>query len=443
MVNTSIKSYLINGGAWAFAGKTVTALANILIAALLARVLLPDDMSAFFLGQSIATFLSISGRFGIENTILKMVSTSLSENQYSIVRSTIEKGLLIVVVSSLFFSIVYISVSEIVSVRLFNSSALYGISGFVAGWMVVLSFQFVFAEIYRAFKDIKSSVIMGGGLFSIGSRIGILFLVLIAGKPDLKVVLSILVGVGGISIFVGLGFLYSRLKALPCEDRKSIGFGELFTHGAYMWVNALSSFILTQSGLWIVGGYYSGLEVAGFGAATRMVLLASMSLVIVNAVIPPLIAKYNLSKKKQDLEIMLRSTATLAAIPALSVFVIYLLVPGELLGVVFGEEYEAYGPILFVLTIGQILNVFVGSCGYVLLMTGHKIVLVSISVVSAIIAIMVGLLLVEHFGAMGVAYASLLAMLFQQGLMLVMVRLKVGVWTHIGVFRMKSLLANV
>ena len=80
---------------------------------------------------------------------------------------------------------------------------------------------------------------------------------------------------------------------------EKIYYKDLLCHSWPLWINALTTFILSQSSLWIIGLHYTGINVAGFGAANKLILLTSMSLVTVNMVLPPLIAKYNALKKKR------------------------------------------------------------------------------------------------------------------------------------------------
>ncbi|HEB68386.1 MAG TPA: hypothetical protein ENI88_02065 [Desulfobulbus sp.] len=60
-------------------------------------------------------------------------------------------------------------------------------------------------------------------------------------------------------------------------------------HGRYS-STALHSFYCHKSDLWILGAYASEQEIAIYGAAVRLVMLAAMSLAMVNMVVPPIIA---------------------------------------------------------------------------------------------------------------------------------------------------------
>ena len=58
---------------------------------------------------------------------------------------------------------------------------------------------------------------------------------------------------------------------------------------------------------------------------------------------------------------------------------------------------------LAILSIGQLFNVWAGPCGLVLIMTKHQKEAMWLTVLSSVISLSISLLLVENYGAVGVA----------------------------------------
>ena len=189
----TVTKYLLKGSAYAIVGKVITSISNMFIVAMLARIISKEEMGVFFLGQSIASFLAISGRFGIENTILRKVSEYLSLNKYSETISTIYKSLLIVIISSSAVAISYYSIGPWVAEKLFHSTVLGNLNTFISYWIIILSFQFVYAEIFRSFQNIKLSVLFGGGFFSVATVCLLSGLVLFKIKIDIYAALTIII----------------------------------------------------------------------------------------------------------------------------------------------------------------------------------------------------------------------------------------------------------
>lgn len=436
----SLNKYLFSGGVWSLFGKFITSAGNTLFLALLARVLVPDDMAVFFLAQSIAVFLALLCRFGLDNTLLRYVAEFNAKKQNEALRQVVYKGFGILVCTSLFFSFCYLIVSHFIAINLLKSDSLYQIRLLIAIWSIFLAFQFVISAVFRGIKDIKNAVIFGGMATAIATPTVYYVIVKSGVEISLPLSINILITVGIFSAIIGVFYLRHIFSNLAISENKIITSGSLVNHSWPLLINSIAFFMLSQSAIWIVGLYYSGINLAAFGAANRLVLLTSMTLVIVNSVLPPLIAQYNVLSEKKKLQELLRSTATAASLPVLAILFVILFFPAHILALVFGEEYALASPILVVLTICQVVNVYVGSCGYVLIMTGYKTVVMLITLASSFAAISLGLLVVESKGPFGVACAFSVAVILQQVLMLIMTKIKVDVWTNVGIEGFKLLL---
>ena len=90
---------------------------------------------------------------------------------------------------------------------------------------------------------------------------------------------------------------------------------------------------------------------------------------------------------------------------SLPIFWIAVLFSEPLLGIS-GSGFSPAWPLLIALAIGNLINVATGSVGYMLLMTGHQKITFLNSLVAIVFNIVLGVILIPHFGAMGVAIAT-------------------------------------
>lgn len=433
--HVSIKKYLLKGSAWAFGGRVLTAFIGLLLSALLARMLSPMEMGTYFLAFNVATFLAIFARMGLENTLLRFISESLDRKQYDRVRSLILKGCLLVLLGSVLVGgAFYAGLGIWLSKNVFHSETLGAIVAFMSAWIALLAFQFLFAEIFRAFQDIRSAVLFGGLVTAIGTTVTVaLYWFLSNERITLNTLLTWVLTVGAINIVLALLVLHRKVHTLWTPAQQSASYRELVENSWPLLFSTLTFAVMAQSDLWILASFRPEQDVAIYGAAARLVAMTSMVLAIVNAVVPPLIARLNVQKQKERLERILRTTATLAAIPALLGLLVFVFFGKKVLGLLFGDYYSSGAIILAVLSLGQAVSVWVGSCGITLMMTGQQKYLLFISCLSAVVSIVSGLLLVQTHGSIGVAMATTFAMVLQQILMLVFVRYRCGIWTHAGV----------
>lgn len=438
--NSAIKKYLLKGGAWAFVGRILTALIGLALSAMLARMLSSGEMGAYFLAFNIATFLAIFARLGLENTLLRFISETIGREQPNRARVVIQKGMLLALLGSAVIGVgFYVGLGPWLAEHLFHSIVLGAAVGFIAIWVVLLAFQVLFAAIFRAFQDIRSAVLFGGLITATGTTTLVaLYWFISGGRLTLNQVLSWALAAGAINIVLAIWVLNRKLCTLASPTRESANYRELAEHSWPLLFSTLTFAIMAQSDLWILAAFRPEKEVAIYGAAVRLVTLIGMVLAIVNAVVPPLIARLNVQNQKKRLERILRTTATLAAIPALMVLLVFVFFGNEVLGLLFGDYYRSGATVLMILSLGQAVSVCVGSCGFVLMMTGHQKILLIISLASAFISVSSGLIWVQMNGAIGVAIAVTVAMIVQQIMMLSFVRYRCGIWTGMEIKNLAS-----
>ena len=106
MNRPSFRQYLIRGSIWVALGKMVGALAGFFISAILARVLVPEDMATFFLANSIAIFLALNYRFGLDNLMLRLIAENLSINNQLYAKELVIFGIVVVGAISFFSSLI-------------------------------------------------------------------------------------------------------------------------------------------------------------------------------------------------------------------------------------------------------------------------------------------------------------------------------------------------
>jgi len=434
MHGLSIKQYLLRGGSWALTGRLLTALMGLVLSAILARLLTPEDMGSFFLAFNLATFFAIVSRFGLENTLLRFISEALTRHEYKRVRELIVKGLLLAVLINLaVFLIFYLYLGNWLAGNLFSSESLSPVIGLVAIWLVFLSFQFLLAEIFRAFQDIREATIFGGLLTAIITAALLSGLWITIEKSTLTVVLFWILLAAGFNLILGISILQGHITQLPRKSKngQKATYVELLNNSWPLVINAILLFVLSQSALWILAMFRPDEEVAVYGAAARISLLLSMAFTVVNAVVLPLIAKLNAEGEMDRLEKILRFTATAAIMPAIPVLLFFVFFGGWVLDVVFGDYYRQGAQVLAILSIAQGVVVVCGSCGYVLIMTGCREALILITIVSVATGVGLGLMSAEQYGGVGVAVATSIAITEQQILMLIYTKLRFGIWTFV------------
>lgn len=443
----SVKRRLLSGGAWASGGRVAAALTALATNALLARLLSPQDLGTYFLAYSVVGLGWAVGSLGLNQTVVRFVAEGLGLNQPGRARRVIVMVLGLGAAGALGVGLVYVLLGGFLADHLFEAPALAAVTGLVAGWMIVVSLQGHLAETFRGFHDIRLATIFGNfnGLLT-GSLLvaSLVLLWSLDGEAALTTVILLAAGSSCASLLLAGWALRRKVKSLLRHDAgPTVGFEEVLRVSWPLLITNLLVFVLAQADLWIVGAFLPQEEVAVYGAAARTVLLVAMPMVITEAIVPPLIAEMYAQGNKPELERTLRTVATLAGIPA-SLFLIGLaLLGGPMLTLIFGNYYAGGALVLALLSIGQLSNVWVGSCPHTLMMTGHQVTAMVIAVSSGTLTIVAGLWAVGHYGVLGVAAAVAVGTAIRSVSMLLAARYKTGIWTHFGAANFAGLIRTI
>jgi hypothetical protein len=103
-----------------------------------------------------------------------------------------------------------------------------------------------------------------------------------------------------------------------------------------------------------------------------MVTLVSLTFMIANQVLPPVVGELTARGDKALLEKVLRGVAAAVGPPALLVLAAFVVAGPLVMRLAFGPFYESGAPILAVLAVAHVVGVFTGSTVTVLLMTGNQ-----------------------------------------------------------------------
>jgi O-antigen/teichoic acid export membrane protein len=429
----SLKRRLVSGGAWALGGRVAQALTAVLTNALLARMLSPHELGAYFLAFSLVMLGSMVGSLGANYAAVRFVAESMGLNQFGRARHVVGLMCVVGVLGALGCGSLYLFSGDMLAKKVFHAPALAAITGLVAGWIVVMALQSLLAETFRGFHDIRLATTFGGLLTGLLLTALLAVLWVFGGRADLTTVMLLAAGSSLASVLLAGGLLRSKVSFLPRGGKQGrVSLLEVLRVTWPLFVTHLTLFVLTQTDIWILGALGSQEEVAVYGAAARIVLLVAMPLLIMNAVVPPLISEMYFKGRLRELERVLRAMATLAGIPAFLLLLFFILLGEPIMGLVYGDYYRAGALVLALLSVGQLANVWAGSCGITLMMSGHQTTMMLITIFSGLFVVCGAAWAVQNYGMIGVASTAATGMVLQNVLMLFMARVQTGVWTHVG-----------
>ncbi|TJY61951.1 flippase [Sinimarinibacterium sp. CAU 1509] len=438
----SIRTRLLSGTAWALAGKIISLILGLLVSALLARLLTKDDMGAYFLALSLVSIVAIIGQLGLPQILVRFIAEATACDDYQQARQVVLISFRNAGIASFTLCAATWLFGSTPLTTLLKSRTLETVLGAVAIWILVSVFQSLVSETFRGYHDIRFASLFGGLLASLVSFVMLSSIWFFIGHAELGEVIWIVIAGATFSLLIASFTIGKRLNINVTRNvnARAIQSKEVMQAAWPLWVTGITLFFITQADIWVLAFFKPTSEVATYAAASRLVALVSMSLIVVNAVIPPMISELYSQKNKTELEKLLRTTATVAGIPATLVLVLLMLNSEAIIRLVYGDKYQAGGIVMIILGVGQLVNVWAGSCGMVLMMTGHQKSMMVITIACGAITVIGALLLVVPYGAVGVATSAALGMTLQNLMQLIEAKRKTGVWSHLGLIRLQPII---
>ncbi len=228
------------------------------------------------------------------------------------------------------------------------------------------------------------------------------------------------------------GFIVAR--TLPPEARQATPVFEkplwFSTSRDMVWTSGFN-LIIVEANLILLGALNgsdeAGLEgVALFNVASKVAQLLIIALTATNAILQPISADLFARKKLSDLQRIVSIGANgVFAIAVAGAAVLY--VGSGYLGAIFGPQFSASAPYLIVLIFGQVVNAFTGPSLLLLNMTGHQRDAARIMGIAALINVVLNVLLIQAYGALGAAYATAASIIIWNALAAVVVWYRLGI----------------
>jgi O-antigen/teichoic acid export membrane protein len=230
--------------------------------------------------------------------------------------------------------------------------------------------------------------------------------------------------------------LYGRVSSLGSKatEEEPVSTREVLDDAVPFLGIAMTAFVLQTADIWILGALDSDTSVGVYANASKLVTFVVMPLLVVNLVMPPIVAEMYAQGRIASLERTLRAFSTLAGVPALLVLVGFMLLGGPILGLLYNQDIYSSNTawlVLLILSAAKLVAVWSGSCGLVLQFTGHQGSMLRVSLLTSPLFFVLAIPATMRYGPIGVAAAAALITSLQNVIMVLLAKRKTGMWTHV------------
>ena len=398
---------ILTGSAVTFLIRIVGLVAGYAFVFIISRLYGAEVLGAHTLSVTVLMMFTVLGRLGLDSLLVRNYARDHIDNRWDRILETYRKTLSIIIPLGVVLSAILYLGSGIIAEKIFHKPQLEPYFRIIAFGVLPMVLRFINSECYRGFRMNReyaysqnvSYFLYGSVLLGMGSvfyRDPLL--------PNIVFVVSL-----AILAFSSTTLIFLRITKHTRDASNEFNRVDMIREATPMM---LANSMLLVSG-WIntlfLGIWATEQDVGVYSVLLKIATFSSFILMSINSVSGPRFAQFY---SKGDMEGLKRYTAHTAKIiffSSVPVFVLIIVFRKFLLGL-FGEEFIPGASALLVIMGGQLFNVFAGSVGQFLYMTGKHKVFRNIILASTGMNIIFCLLLIPGMGLMGSAIAGMLFM---------------------------------
>lgn len=371
---------------------------------ILAKMLDVDDVGSYFLLASIITIAGVAGRLGLENVLVRFVAAEAAESRWDTVCQVYRSGVALSLLSATGTMVLIIALAPWIMKAIFNEPELVLPLQIMAMSIIPRSLHLLHSGALRGLKRVLEAAIVQNVSMHVVGIPGMLLLGYLFG---LWGVIGSFILSSVVVLLLGRFFWWrARSEHITTAVQGFFDLRLMFRTGLpLLWVTLLMA-VSTAVDTFLIGRFLDTESIGIFGIVTRLVTLTGFVLTSVDYIsAPKFAALYAQGNHAALLALVRNSTFLMVVITGVPVSLFWFF-PRQLLAI-FGEEYIAGARLLQLLTLAQFVNVFAGTNGNLLMMTGYEKIVRNNFLLSFTIRFSLAYILIRPYGIIGVAVGTI------------------------------------
>lgn len=406
--NPATKNHL-RGSTLLLTGRVIAIVANFVVQVLIVRYLSKSDYGAFAYALSLVSLGSSLTVFGFDKTITRFIPMYQEKGEHPKV-----------------FGSILMMVSTVFSLGFFLVLIVLGLRGWISESLVSdpLSAQLLFLLIFLTPIQALDSLLVGMlAIFSKPSSIFfrryvlgpglrlsvVLLLILFHSDVYFLSVGFVLAGMIGITIYYGILMRDLRKQDLWKHfKRQHISFPikEIFGFSTPLLISSFVFMARTQLVIVLLEYFQTTIDVAEYRAVEPVANLNAKVLQSFGLLFMPTLARMFARKDEQAIDDLYWQSAIWITVISFPVFLLTFSLAQPLTLLLFGERYAESGWIMAVLALGYYFNAALGFNADTLRIYGRFRYTIIVDFVTTFICLVLGVILIPRYGAMGAAIAT-------------------------------------
>jgi O-antigen/teichoic acid export membrane protein len=398
---------------------------SFLLSIVIARNLSVDDSGYYFSIVSLIAVLATISRVGLDNTVTRFIAKANAKKDHKKVSLVFSIAFKWSVFSSLVLSLL-LAMLGVAYAYYSQQPNNYLILLFIV--VIFLPITNVYQILQQSFQGMKKSALFAffSGLARLLTLLLLLLVMLITETLTLNLALYIFFIATFITVCLAL-FTWKKqnnhIYAFnDSSDKYSLAL-KMKKSCITLWGVSCLAIVMSDGVQILVGLLSEPSQAAFFAVAMRIASLVAFILLAINGILSPKFAEISADNDSKRLQDVYRSSARLMLFVTSPIFLIIFIFAEDFL-LIFGEHFSQATLVLRILVIAQFFKVIVGSVGQLLIMSGHEKCQRNNLFFSVLLLMLLCVLLIPFYGALGGAIATLCAVVMNNLLGLLQVKRK-------------------
>lgn len=384
-------------------------------------------VGAFTLCSTVLIIFSVVGRLGFDSSIVKFFAQRVIFNKWSEIHDVYRKILQIVIPWGIFLSVVLFFSASLIADKFFHKPSLEPYFKISALGVLPMTLRFINSESYRGFKMMKQYAFSQNVSYFLYASV-MLTAISVFYRNDYVPIICFVTSL--LILAISSSFLIvKKIKKQAVEISESMSVREMLNVSTPMM---LSTSLMLISG-WIntimLGKYGTESDVGIYSVVFKIGTFSGMILASVNSIAAPKFAEMHALGDHKGLSKVAVQTSKINFWASLPILLGTIFFRKFILGI-FGEEFIIGADVLLFTMMGQFINVFSGSVGTFLNMTGHQNIQRTIVLIATLVNIFSCMFFIPRYGLMGSAICGMLFMMTWNVMSLLYIKIKLNVQTY-------------
>jgi len=370
-----------------------------------ARVLGVEGAGLYYSSIAVVMMSSSIARMGLDNAILRLVAVDISRKEWGKVNRIVRSGLGASSLLSLAICATILLVADPVARLIFSEPDLAGPLRITSLGIFTFSLMTLVSQTLKGASRIQDALLVASVFWPF---FGLIMIWPLGHSYGAAGVCATYVIATASATLIGW-IMWRKVREPDAPDTEPPL--DLWQAARPLWAMSIISLgVLPWMPLLLLGFWGETRDTGILGIAGRLTALVSFSLMAINNMLGPKFAVLYAEGKIDSLKRIARRFAlvnVMIAIPAIAILVLF----GDKVLALFGEDFIAGRPAMAILTLGQAVNCVTGSVGIMLMMSGNERAVRNSALCAAAVVILMSLLLIPPYGLIGAATASASALI--------------------------------